>query len=314
MVISKNETTKNIKNKNKTTILLVILIVAIVVTLTTLGIVFKTRSANINRKMGIEDMTPGVISKEADTTKKSVYIGCLADTDNDGTVDGVVFADLLEGWSGQNYSGKWNDSDDGVYEITDAQKVTAAQVKDYYLEIEDGTTPVLKAIGEGAERFYVMSLKDFLVTIKKGEDIRRYSSYSWYDAANGLIGENETELEFGTGKANTNTMISLWNNATYGAQNESNGGFPDIWSVIQEEVQKGWFVPSASEWAAFGDAFSITSAFTSVYGLYGAYWTSSIDSKNEYNTYAWRFSSSQGTLKQDYSLSYTLSIRLATIF
>lgn len=301
--------------KNKTTILLVVLTVIILV-LSVLAVIIASGKSSTTAGTLVKDKFTGVISNETDSTKKSPYVGCLADTDGDGMPDGVIFADLLEGWAPENYSGKWNDNENGAYEITDAQKVTAEQVKSYnaVLNTEYAEIPVLEAVGEGKERFYVLSLSDFSVVIEKVDGIKTYLSFPWYDGANGIIDESNTSLEFGTGKSNTEKLISLWNDSAYGPQNQSNGERPDIWSVIQEEVQKGWFLPSLAEWAAFGDAFKITSAFNSVYGLYGSYWTSSLESKKEYNTYAWRFSTSQGVLKQDYSLPYALSIRLATIF
>ena len=66
-----------------------------------------------------------------------------------------------------------------------------------------------------------------------------------------------TSTKFGTGKANTETMISKWNSGEYGAK-DNNGKNKDIWGVIQIEVGKGWFVPSKEEWAAFGDNLGIT--------------------------------------------------------
>ena len=97
--------------------------------------------------------------------------------------------------------------------------------------------------GEGADRFYVMSLEDF----------NTGTNYCWYDGAYGAISDYSTvtSLNFGTGKSNTAKMIAKWNSGAYGAKND--GSAPDIWGVIQEKVAEGWFVPSRGEWGAFGD-------------------------------------------------------------
>ena len=74
-----------------------------------------------------------------------------------------------------------------------------------------------------------------------------------------------------TGRINTERMIASWNSSQYGEQNSN-----DMWGLIQDEVSDGWFVPSKSEWAAFGAAFDITrSNYSSKYGLGGYYWSSS---------------------------------------
>ena len=74
-----------------------------------------------------------------------------------------------------------------------------------------------------------------------------------------------TKMDFGAGRKNTLTMIDKWNNAKYGkqnvgvAKNSPNYKYannPDIWGEIQNEVNKGWFVPSAEEWIVFLNSFS----------------------------------------------------------
>ena len=63
----------------------------------------------------------------------------------------------------------------------------------------------------------------------------------------------------------------------WGAHND-NSSYDDMWEVIQEEIADGWFVPSKSEWSAFGAAFGITSSnYSNTYGLSGGYWSSSQD-------------------------------------
>ncbi len=125
----------------------------------------------------------------------------------------------------------------------------------------------------GNERFYVMSLDNFTT--------ENYTAFNWYYNAYGNLDSSysvsDTANDFATdgaeptGRLNTQRMIASWNSSQYGAQNER-----DIWGVIQEEVDNGWFVPSKSEWAAFGVKFGITSSnYLSTFGLSNSYWSSS---------------------------------------
>lgn len=81
-------------------------------------------------------------------------------------------------------------------------------------------------------------------------------------------------------------MIISWNSSQYGPQND-NLLCTDVWGVIQEEVKNGWFVPSKSEWAAFGATFNITSGnYLSKFGLSPIYWSSSqYTTRTVYGTY-----------------------------
>ena len=122
----------------------------------------------------------------------------------------------------------------------------------------------------GNDRFYVMAL----------EDINPGTLYCWYDAADGKldsqysVGTSANDFAVAgaepTGRINTERMIASWNSSQYGEQNSN-----DMWGLIQDEVSDGWFVPSKSEWAAFGAAFDITSSTYSTFGLSGNCWSSS---------------------------------------
>ena len=120
----------------------------------------------------------------------------------------------------------------------------------------------------GKERFYVMSLEDF----NDGNG----PTYTWYDAANGQMDDyaTATSTDFGAGKTNTANMIAKWNASDYGPQDDNNR-YKDMWGVIQEEVEKGWFVPSRAEWAAFGSNLNITKDDYADYNLSNWYWSSS---------------------------------------
>ena len=88
--------------------------------------------------------------------KENAGIGYYADTDGDGTPDGIIFADLKKGGSG-----RWGSGDFGSYSIP-----TATGLKEYYISQTNyngpfGTKNVLSARGSGNSRFNVMALSDY---------------------------------------------------------------------------------------------------------------------------------------------------------
>ena len=108
-----------------------------------------------------------------------------------------------------------------------------------------------------------------------------------------------------TGRINTERMIASWNSSQYGEQNTN-----DMCGLIQDEVSDGWFVPSKSEWSAFGAAFGITSSnYSSKYGLSISYWSSSQYSRS--NAYNANFTRGCITSFPVYGRDY---VRLATTF
>ena len=175
----------------------------------------------------------------------------------------------------------------GTYEIPKENNL-----KSYYIKNDNYTDDSFKKSGKviapmegtsGNERFYVMAL----------EDINPGTRYCWYDAASGNLDSSynvsTTANDFAvagaepTGRINTERMIASWNAEEYGAQND-NSTYDDIWGVIQDEVARGWFVPSKSEWSAFGAAFEITSSnYSSTYGLSNGCWSS--PQVNAYSAY-----------------------------
>ena len=191
------------------------------------------------------------------------YVGNYADINDDGTVDGVIFADL----AGEEESGEWGINGYGRYTIPSETNLKQYYIKGEYTDEHFGTGKVIAPI-EGNDdskndRFYVMKLDDFTIE----NDI----AFSWYNNAIGLDNIlSPSTNDFGDGKTNTTTMVSKWNSTAYGAQNAR-----DMWGTIQDEVGKGWFVPSKSEWAAFGAAFEITGGNYITFGLRGGYWSSS---------------------------------------
>ncbi len=189
------------------------------------------------------------------------YVGYYADIDGDGTVDGVIYADLAIGNTGDGEYG----GSTGTYTIPQM-----ADTKKYYIvkkahSDDFGTKDVLTAKGDGNERFYVMALDDIST-----------NEYCWYDAAYGNMSDynTATSVDFGKGKQNTEKMIGYWNNEKYGVQDDSET-YKDMLGAIQGEAAKGWYVPSRAEWAAFGGELGITSSNYGSFGLSSYYWSSS---------------------------------------
>ncbi len=237
-----------------------------------------------------------------------------ADFEGDGTADGIIFADLKVGNRGD---GNWGDSW-GDYTIP-----TEEGLKEYYVVNESyteakfgGLTGELIAPAEGTsgkDRFYVMALEDF----------NPGTGYCWYDAANGNLDSqynvSSTANDFAvagaepTGKTNTERMIASWNSSEYGAQND-NGTYEDMWGAIQDEVADGWFVPSKSEWSAFGgevlELNNITSSNYDDYGLSSWCWSSS--QRNTDSAYCANFV--HGYIGTNGYVNNDSSVRLATTF
>lgn len=203
--------------------------------------------------------------EEPPIDKVNSKVGYYADIDGDKTVDGIIYADLAVAKSGQ-----WSDSD-GAYSYS-----AITNTKDYYVSQTNyegpfGTKDVLTAMdGDGQDRFYVMALTDF----------NPGTYYCWYADAYDNMNDYATATSgnFGTGSTNTGTMISKWNGSVYGTQNT--GSYSDMWGAIQDEVAKGWFVPSRGEWSAFADNLGITDENYGDYGLSAYYWSSSQNNSN----------------------------------
>ena len=196
----------------------------------------------------------------------------------------------------------------GTYEIPKENNL-----KSYYIKNDNYTDDSFKKSGKviapmegtsGNERFYVMAL----------EDINPGTIYYWYGAAYGNLDSSynvsTTANDFAeagaepTGRINTERMIASWNSSQYGEQNSN-----DMWGVIQDEVARGWFVPSKSEWAAFGAAFEITSSNFSTFGLGYNYWASSQHGTSS----AYRANFYYGRIYGN-TVSERFNVRLATTF
>lgn len=222
------------------------------------------------------------------------YAGYYADVDGNGTVDGVIYADLAVGVSGQ-----WGD-DWGDYSYS-----TTSNLKEYTISQESydgdfGTKPVLKAINStGVDRFYVMALKD--VALDGTSTAERNSVYwNWYYDAYGKLDESmnipstgEGSDDFGQGKSKTLNMITKWNQEAYGTKNVG-GTYKDLWGIFNHTNNtigtvdsSKWFIPSKGEWSAFGGNLEITQSNYVNLGLSVWYWSSS--QRNTGSAYGARF-------------------------
>mgnify|MGYP006882872122 FL=1 len=181
-------------------------------------------------------------------------IGKYVDINGDGIPEGVIFADLAIG--GDKL---WNGTPNTHYRYEKSSK----KLKEYvvvgtYSHALNGKREMLTPILDGEDRFYIMALNDV------GKD-----EHCWYHKASfkGMIDYEETTLEtFGSGKQNTLNMIEKWNKEDYGTQNSD-----DMWSLIQEQVDDGWFVPSIREWCAFAEELHINLGRETA----DSYWSSS---------------------------------------
>ena len=259
------------------------------------------------------DYTYGMYQDDSIATTQS-YVGYYADVDGDGTVDGVIYADLAHpknGKWGPYQNGNYIDNGEYSYEAQDNLKKYLISENKYNGSFGEKEIITLKGGTEGNPRFYVMALKDFTEGSITRNNIK--GLYYWYYNAYSYGGmttwETDTSRTFGTGYTNTGNIIRIWNkngNGTgsySGATQDSN----DIWGHIQGEYAKGWYVPSAGEWAAFADylANNQGNQLTNDYST-GPYYIS--NSGNYGNVYELKFgywSSSQCSSGSAYLISFS---------
>lgn len=198
-------------------------------------LIYESTDETENEVLGQIGMKLEYISKD-----KS-YVGYFADTNGDGTVDGVIFADLCFGGSVS-----WGN------ETATISTIDKNVAKDYYVSEESCTAlvtsgyashPVLTAYGDGEDRFYVMALDE----VNNGTKYTLYAGVYEVDSF-GLAGYESltsTSRSFGSGYLNTKALLEGWLAEKYGPKQD------DLWSYIQSYVDNGWFVPSVEEWTAF---------------------------------------------------------------
>ena len=234
------------------------------------------------------------------------YRGYYADVDGNGTVDGIIYADLGANitypQSGDYYNDKMNyGQNNGTYSYTKGNNLNEYTVSNNTYKKNDGfgKNKIIKLKKDkGNPRFYVMALENFTTEAytdseDPSKDYPAYTSYYWYYGAYNHMSPLITSNDFGQGKENTRKMIAKWNAAgTSEGYTDSPQNNRDIWKHIEGKYQEGWYIPSRGEWAAFADYFTnktdletklTTSNYNITYGLSGYYWSSS-----QGNTYlAW---------------------------
>ena len=228
-----------------------------------------------------------------------------ADVDGNGTVDGIIYADLAIGGSGT----AWGDSSGGEYTIPKGSGFKKYQVTQGSYSGSFGTGKVIASVdpsGSGNERFYVMALSNV-----------DSSNHYWYQNAYGNMNDyaSTTSEDFGAGEQNTINMIAKWNSSAYGTQTTT-GSYPDMWglSAVNSRIwngSSGWYVPSRGEWAAFVDQLDITTSnYYSNYGLSYGYWLSSQGNTRT----AWHMYFNAGGFDDYSSVADRYYVRLGTTF
>ena len=278
-----------------------------------------TKDSNGKYSTSVGESTGSSGGGNSGISKTESYIGYYADVDDDGTIDGVIYADQAVGGSGQ-----WR-NEDGTYTIP---KVEASELKEYKIrtsKFPDGvaedvfktgktTSQVIAPVSKDSklkDRFYVMALSDI-----------SSSAYYWNKNYDSIYNSKKygTEENFGKGKSNTKIMVEYWEknsgiNIPTGNKYVDDWDSKDIWNNIKDKVAKGWFVPSKEEWAAFAGELKIgqTSSDDKNYsklGLRNFYWSSSQYSGNGSAWCAYFLNGSVSDLGDNYG-SY---VRLGTTF
>ena len=221
------------------------------------------------------------------------YVGYYADVDGDGTVDGVIYADLAKSVTGCWVIGTSYGNIYCNYSYTAQSNLKKYTILQKSYTGDFGTKPVIKATTtEGNDRFYVMALKD--VALDGTSTAERNSVYwNWYYNAYGNLDSSmntEGTNDFGEGKSKTQTMITKWNEEAYGTKN-GGSSYKDIWNIFKNTnnttgIVDGtkWFVPSIGEWVVFGGNLGITGNNYANSGLSDYYWSASqCDTGNAYD-------------------------------
>ena len=258
----------------------------------TLKVIVKDRAGKTTERTTQITTTATPISSTAS------YVGCYADVDGNGSVDGVIYADLAVGGSGSYGTSR--------YTIPKGSNFKTYTISGSHTANGFGTKDVIKVSnGSGNERFYVMALSDV-----------NSSEYYWYYSAYGStkLDESLTPTDFGAGEKNTQTMIAMWNSSAYGSQNAGRNK-TDMWglSAVQSGTwngSSGWYVPSKEEWAAFGDALGIDKWNYENYGLSSSYWTSCKGFNEGFYNIAFYY----GSIPSSAVNHVTMYVRLGTTF
>ena len=263
------------------------------------------------------NLTIGKNGNKEDSQKELIekFEGSIiyADFEGDGKADGIIFADLAVGNRGD---GNWGGA------IGDYTIPQETGLKEYYVVNENYKEPMFGNL-EGQliapidrnsskkDRFYVMALEDI-----------DSETHTWWANAFGHLDStykvSNTANDFAvvgaepTGLVNTIRMMECYENEEINGT-EVKQGTNDMCGLIDEEVADGWFVPSKSEWAAFGgevlELNNITSSNYDNYGLSSCCWSSSQnDAEYVYIADIYNVNMNENIVNADNS------VRLATTF
>ena len=249
------------------------------------------------------------------------YRGYYADVDGDGTVDGVIYADLAFSQSGDWYNKDINWGQGyGTYSYTAQTNLKEYTISKNKYKRNDGFGEkeiiTLKPNSSGNKRFYVMSLTNFTTGSYTEGSGYSEGSYSWYKNAESKMPDpvKDTSTDFGTGYTNTGTMIRIWNNngEEAGWTSGATKSDYDIFKHIQGEYEKGWYIPSRGEWGAFGDylANREENSLTNNCSTEECNDNGNYDDKFELSDYYW--SSSQDATSSDYTIEFDYGIMSGT--
>ena len=191
-----------------------------------------------------------------------------ADLDGDGIADGIIVADISKASTDTTTYKGGNPWGDNIGSFSYTKKETS-ELREYsentykYTNADGSTvdgTLVKCTNNTGIPKYYILSLADY-----DGNE------HFWYK--NGYMSDISptTSEGFGEGKENTEKMIDIYNGVDH---EETNA---DIWRITED---KGWFIPSKEEWAAFASYLNTTKTSTAPnyyinYGLSDGYWSSS---------------------------------------
>ncbi len=161
--------------------------------------------------------------------------------------------------------------------------------------------------GGATDRFYVMALKD----VTKDET----KTFTWYKNGYDKLNNHSEKVgnvnDFGKGKDNTRYWMKDEHSSEYGGLTDG-----DIWKVIEGKLNSNgleWFVPSKSEWSAFGymcyTKMGMTTDNYGDFGLNSSYWSSSM--RSERGAYIVSF---YGGELDNGSVVDTRAVRLSTTF
>ena len=203
----------------------------------------------VDRGDNVGTGTTSATTEEMSVSETDTQVANYADVDGNGTVDGIIYADLAIGGSG----GYWPASN-GSYTIPKGSNFKKYKITQESYTGSFGEGKVISPINGsgGNERFYVMALND----------VDSSTHQFWSASGTSVV----TSTDFGTGESNTVEMKEKGSTGMWGISLVQSG----IWND-----SGGWYVPSRDEWSAFAGELNITTSNYSDYGLSYSYWSSS---------------------------------------